>query len=486
MKRIVIMLLIACSATATISAQKKGAADTTPYNVKALFSNILKTWGSPADEVYSVNRNPNTNQMESSVKITYFVANVNTGSVRQNMHAIAEAFMKDESKAYQVLHLSPGNKEMLSLSVYNENGENATYQVRLSENEEMWLLCAKNAENPRLRDAYAIKWTLNDDKSKALGAVYQITSLRPDLYAKNMSAGIFNNGQNATAKTFRIEGRVGDDLTDSLYVVYMAPSAEELNNVADDAFVATMPVVNRRFGFSVDIDKPMVGRIRTVMPDGSLCQLWTNLDFVPGETYHITTHNGYYDGDNDYEQRVGRYSGKSLLNDLQKRGVDDQVFEVIDTIPTYHDNTPTPAPQNQGGAQRYFSESQKAQIVMKLEAVKMNMELIKQTYKSVAGELKSMRDPNKINMVFNQIIKQNKALDAKYKDIIKVLKSTNMPNHEFPNLYKEILKFYTEQSQAISEFYKEYGSYTKSARNAQNYINKLTVKYMNEMTKLMQ
>ena len=29
-----------------------------------------------------------------------------------------------------------------------------------------------------------------------------------------------------------------------------------------------MPVVNRHFSFSVEIDKPKVGRIRTVMPDG--------------------------------------------------------------------------------------------------------------------------------------------------------------------------------------------------------------------------
>ena len=296
MKRIVIMLLIACSATATISAQKKGAADTTPYNVKALFYSFLKSWGAPSDEVYSVIKNPNTNQIESSVKITYFVANVNTGSVRQDMSAIGEAFKKDESRSYQLLHLAPTNKESFSLKVINENGQSTNYLIRIKEPEEMWLLCAKNPENPKLRDAYAIKWTYNDDKSKALGAIYQITSLRPDYYEKNMSgAALLSDNKN----TFTIDGRVGYDLNDSLYVVYMADTAEELNNVKDDDYVATMPVVNKRFSFSVQLDKPKVGRIRTVMPDGSLCQLWTNLDFVPGETYRITTHNGYYDEDRD-------------------------------------------------------------------------------------------------------------------------------------------------------------------------------------------
>ena len=112
---------------------------------------------------------------------------------------------------------------------------------------------------------------------------------------------------------FRIDGRVGDDLKDSLYVFYVADNAEELNAIADDAFVSTMPVVNKRFTVDIALDKPKVGRIRTVMPDGSLCKLWTNIDIVPGETYRITTHNGWYEEDRDYENRVGRYSGKSLL-----------------------------------------------------------------------------------------------------------------------------------------------------------------------------
>ena len=214
MKRMIIMLLIACSAIVTISAesldgdQKKGKVDTTPFNVKALFYNFLKSWGASSDEVYSVIKNPNTNQIESSVKITYFVANVNTGSVRQDMSVIGDAFKKDELKAYQLLHLSPSSKESFSLKVFNENGQNANYLIRAKEPEEMWLLCAKNPENPKLRDAYAIKWTYNDNKSKALGAIYQITSLRPDIYSKNLET---------SKKTFKIVGRVDENIKDSIY-----------------------------------------------------------------------------------------------------------------------------------------------------------------------------------------------------------------------------------------------------------------------------
>ena len=479
MKRIVIMLLIACSATATISAQKKGAADTTPYNVKALFYSFLKSWGAPSDEVYSVIKNPNTNQIESSVKITYFVANVNTGSVRQDMSAIGEAFKKDESRSYQLLHLAPTNKESFSLKVINENGQSTNYLIRIKEPEEMWLLCAKNPENPKLRDAYAIKWTYNDDKSKALGAIYQITSLRPDYYEKNMSgAALLSDNKN----TFTIDGRVGYDLNDSLYVVYMADTAEELNNVKDDDYVATMPVVNKRFSFSVQLDKPKVGRIRTVMPDGSLCQLWTNLDFVPGETYRITTHNGYYDEDRDYEQRVGRYSGKSLLNNLQRRGIDDQMLVLTDEIPEEFRTVNSDPRQDWRNS---LAPQQQAQIQLKAGLVQMDIEKIKASYEAIGKELQGMRDQYKIGTIYETILKQNKDLDSKYQDVIKFTKDNHLPATEMPGLYKEILGFYNEQNQGVNEFFKNfgYGNSAKPARKLQKYLNDQMEKYIKEMEK---
>ena len=519
MKRIMILLLIACSATITASAQqKKATVDNTPYNVKALFYTFLKSWGAPSDEVYSVVKNPNTNQIESSVKITYFVANVNTGTVRQNMSAIAEAFKKDEPRSYQLLHLAPTNKESFSLSAVNENGQRTSYLIRAKEPEEMWLLCAKNPENPKLRDAYAIKWTYNNDKSKALGAIYQITSLRPDYYEQSMSGGIFNSGQDLTTKTFRIDGRVGEDLTDSLYVVYMADSAEELNDVADDAFVAKMPVVGKRFSFSVELDKRKVGRIRTVMPDGSLCQLWTNLDFVPGETYRITTHNGYYDADNDYEQRVGRYSGKSLLNDLQRRGIDDQTVEVVDTIPGYVDGdiilngvefkeaenqwgmqaipvTRGQEPANMEAWTKTITPQQQALLMFKAQSIKAGIERVKASYEPLGRIMRDtpsvLLDNNKgINQMFENITAQNKELDKNVQEFQKALFALNPPaqirQSFYADAYKEILNTFTEQNKGFTELFAKTGSLPKAAQKTQKYINKLTEKYVNEMIKGMQ
>jgi hypothetical protein len=478
MKRIFIMLLIACSAITTISADPTAATpQKKPEAVIAMLNDIIKRFGQASDQVYSVSRNPNTNQIEYSIKITKFVANVKRAPLTLNLASISSPFTKDEPLSYQTLHLTPGSTEMFALGVFVEQGEDKQYTLRDNPNQEMWLMCCKNPENPQLRDAYAIAWELNADQSQAIGTVYMITSLRPDVYMKNMSsAGLLSDNQN----TFTIDGRVGYDLTDSLYVVYMADTAEELDKVADNDYVATMPVVNKRFSFSVQLDKPKVGRIRTVMPDGSLCELWTNLDFVPGRTYRITTHNGYYDEDRDYELSVGRYSGKSLLNDLQRRGIDDQTVVVVDEVP---EEFRVVDPNSMDTWLNSLSPSNKNRFMMMAEMIKMKIERIKETYKVIGMTLNGNRDMYKIQTAFGDILKQNKELDKNYQDFIKEAKKTGLPSCEMPELYKEILKFYTEQNQGLSELYKDSITNGKPVLKLRSYLAKQTEKYLKDMEK---
>ena len=469
------MLLIACSAITTISADPSAATpQKKPEAVIAMLNDIIKRFGTTNDQVYSVSRNPNTNQIEYSVKITKFVANVKRGPLTLNIATVGSPFIKDEPLSYQMLHLTPGSTEMFALGVFVEQGEGKQYTLRDNPNQEMWLMCCKNPENPQLRDAYAIAWELNDDQSQAIGTVYMITSLRPDVYMKNMSsAGLMSDNQN----TFTIDGRVGYDLTDSLYVVYMADTAEELDKVGDNDYVATMPVVNKRFSFSVQLDKPKVGRIRTVMPDGSLCELWTNLDFVPGETYRITTHNGYYDEDRDYEQRVGRYSGKSLLNDLQRRGVDDQTFTVVDEVPEEYRTF-----ENQVG-RGANSVADNAVLFAKAELVKLHIDKVKNSYKEMSMAMTDFRSRERVQLILKQILKQNQELDEQYQQFIKYIKSTGTPVREYSDMYKEILKFYTEQNKELSGAYADSITNGKPILKLRDYLNKQTEKYMKEMEK---
>ena len=475
MKRIFIMLLIASSAITTISADPTAATpQKKPEAVIAMLNDIIKRFGQTSDQVYSVSKNPNTNQIEYSIKITKFIANVKRAPLTLNLASISSPFTKDEPLSYQTLHLTPGSTEMFALGVFVEQGEGKQYILRDNPNQEMWLMCCKNPENPQLRDAYAIAWELNEDQSQAIGTVYMITSLRPDVYMKNMSsAGLLSDNQN----TFTIDGRVGYDLTDSLYVVYMADTAEELDKVADNDYVATMPVVNKRFSFSVQLDKPKVGRIRTVMPDGSLCELWTNLDFVPGRTYRITTHNGYYDEDRDYELSVGRYSGKSLLNDMQRRGVDDQTFTVVDEVPEAYRTV-----ENQVG-RGAFTVEENAVLFAKAEYVKLHIDKVKNSYEMMSTAMTGFRSRERVQLILKQILKQNQELDEQYQQFIKYIKSTGTPVREYSDMYKEILRFYTEQNKELSGAYADSITNGKPILKLRDYLNKQTEKYMKEMEK---
>ena len=60
MKRIFIMLLIACSAITTISADPLANPQKKPETVIATLNAIIAKFGLNEGQVYSVNRNPNT------------------------------------------------------------------------------------------------------------------------------------------------------------------------------------------------------------------------------------------------------------------------------------------------------------------------------------------------------------------------------------------------------------------------------------------
>ena len=487
MKRIIIMLLIACSAITTMSADPTAAPQKKPANVIATLNAIIQKFGLNEGQIFSVNRNPNTGIMESSTKIVPFSCPTNDIKNDDVLNAVSINFQKEEPLSYQFQHIQPGSNENIYLMVIDNDGKSNNVRIRSNKRQEMWMMCTKNPENPQLRDAYAVTWELSEDKQKTVGTVYMITSLRPDVYVKNLET---------SKKTFKIEGRVDADIKDSLYNIYIANTAEELENIGDDDYVACVPVINKRFEWQTELDHPVVGRLRCIFPDGELCSAWINLDFVPGETYRITVHNGYYDEDQDYERRVGRQSGKSLLNERQSRGIDDVVVDdvvvddvvaddvAIDTIPGYNE----PVTPRQSSRWEPTPE-QTMQVEAKAMAVKANMDAIKATYASLETYFK-MKSLTGTDPIFAQITKLNKELDAKFQDFIKYLKGLDVPPTEkaektntIGDIYKEFLKFYTEQNQGFTEMYKEVGVLTKAAQKTQKYINGLTEKYLKEMSK---
>ena len=438
------MLLIACSAVTTISADSSAAPQKKPETVIFTLNAIIQKFGQNEGQVYSVNRNPNTNIIESSIKIVPFRCSANRIQNDNVMNAVAINFPKEEPLAYQFLHVQPGSNELFSLKVITNNGTNqSTQRIRTNKNQEMWLMCCKNPENPQLRDAYAIVWEHTDEIE---GTIYMISSLRPDMYEKA-----------AESRMFKIVGRVDENIKDSLYNIYIAESREALYNLEDHEYVACVPVVNKRFEWQTELTKPCVGRLRCIFPDGKLCSAWIDLDFVPGETYNITVHNGYYDEDKDYERRVGRQSGHSLIEPNAVKVEDSQSFK------------PT--------------EVQRMQLEPIVELAKMKIEEIKSLYQNLNS--KNLSWVNK-GAVFDNITKKNKELDKQFQDVIKVVKGLKFPKNEeskaWSELYKEILKFYSEQNRGLTEMSGQ-GQLPKSAQKTQETVNKIIQKYMNEMSK---
>ena len=438
------MLLIACSAITTISADPLANPQKKPETVIATLNAIIAKFGLSEGQVYSVNRNPNTSIIESSTKIVPFRCSANSMQNDNVLKAVALNFPKEEPLAYQFLHIQPGSNENFSLKVITNNGTSqGTQRIRTNKNQEMWFMCCKNPENPQLRDAYAIVWEHTDEIE---GTIYMISSLRPDMYEKA-----------AESRMFKIVGRVDENIKDSLYNIYIADSREALYNLEDHEYVACVPVVNKRFEWQTELTKPCVGRLRCIFPDGELCSAWIDLDFVPGETYNITVHNGYYDEDKDYERRVGRQSGHSLIEPNAVKVEDSQSFK------------PT--------------EVQRMQLEPITELARMKIEEIKSLYQQLRS--KNLSWVNK-GAVFDNITKKNKELDKQFQDVIKVVKGLKMSKNEeskvWSELYKEILKFYSEQNRGLTEMSGQ-GQLPKSAQKTQETVNKIIQKYMNEMSK---
>ena len=477
MKRLIIMLLIASNAAVPTLAQSKSIArkkyDLTimtnkeqqyPLRVFRLLRDIRDKFGMRQGQTYSVLKNPETGLIESAERITRFSCRV------EELLHINQVFMDDEPFSYQILHLLPGNTQQFDIKVVSADGQRSTtLPIRTESSQEMWYLATKNLENPQLRDIYAIVWETDDFNTTAEGTIYGISSLRPDLYTKNLET---------SKNTFRIDGRVGYDLTDSLYVVYMADTSEELDKQTDDAFIAYMPVKNKRFSFSVEIDKPKVGRIRTVMPDGSLCHLWTNLDFVPGETYQITTHNGYYDEDRDYERRVGRYSGKSLLNKLQIRGIDD-ISVVDDADVMIADTVAVEDVDTYLG--RILPPEEAAKVEARVKAIQADMQMIDEAFEAIKN-MPSPASSVRLEPHYKHILTLSKSIDTHFQGLTKVAKDNCLSPNEQVEMYKFIIDMYRYQNKKLNELRPI--RLTKNAQKFQKYITSQTEKYLNEMTKL--
>ena len=399
-------------------------------------------------QTYSVLKNPNTGLIESAERITRFSCLVD------ELKTIDQVFMDDEPFSYQILHLLPGNPQQFDIKVVSADGQRSkTLPIRTKPTQEMWYLAAKNLENPQLRDVYAIVWETDDIGIgiEAEGTIYGISSLRPDLYTKNVESN---------KRMFKIEGRVDENIKDSLYNIYIANTHEALNALGDNEYVACVPVVNKRFEWQTELDQPCVGRLRSIFPDGSLCSAWIDLDFVPGETYHITVHNGYYDDDVAYEQRVGRFSGKSLIAPRQESVTITGDFKFEDS--------------------KDDEEAAKTNVNARVNAILAEAKMIDETFDAI----KNMRNTSYLQLEphFKQILTLSKSIDTRFQGLANSAKDNCLSPNEQMEMYKFIIDMYRYQNKKLNEV--RTIRFTKSAQKLQKYITSQIEKYLDEMSKL--
>ena len=479
MKRLIIMLLIASSALSTAFAQKKDATWQKarplsevkyPTVVRGALNDFIQHFALAEGQSYSVNRNPVTDVLESSERVVRFRCD----TAEPMLQAVKNAYNTSEYITYQFTQIMPGGNEQFAIRVVSDGGKvNKTIPVRTKNTQEMWFLATKNLENPQLRDVYAIVW----EKKSAIdwpdmfeGTIYMISSLRPDLYTKEMDS---------SKKTFRIEGRVDANIKDSLYNIYIADTYAQLCGQSDDAYVACVPVINKRFEYQVELDHPVAGRLRCIFPDGELCSAWIDLDFVPGETYHITVHNGYYDDDMDYEHRVGRFSGKSLI---RSSATVDEPRESVRTIADPIEQVQLPQAEK---TKESVNRAVEVQMQFRAGKIEADMVVLKALYQQL-DPAKRIEFP--MDLTFDQILNKNKVIESEFAEMIKLVGKdvvSDKDKIEFcTHIYKKALELIIEQNKILSEASRIIG-FPKSGRKLQTYLEKLSDKYMNALTKLM-
>ncbi len=459
MKRLIIMLLILGNAAAPALAQSKSKEqkkyDLTimtnkeqkyPLRVFRLLKSIRDKFGMKEGQTYSVLKNPDTGLLESAERITHFICLVD------ELKTIDQVYMDDEPFSYQILHLLPGNTQQFDIKVVSADGQRSkTLPIRTKPTQEMWYLAAKNLENPQLRDAYAIVWETDAFDTKAEGTIYGISSLRPDLYTKNVES---------SKRMFKIEGRVDENIKDSLYNIYIANTHEALNALGDNEYVACVPVVNKRFEWQTELDHPCVGRLRCIFPDGSLCSAWIDLDFVPGETYHITVHNGYYDDDVAYEQRVGRFSGKSLLQPRQEIRTDDS--------------------EDNKDSDLGIPPEEEAKMEARVNAIRADAQIIDETFDAIKNT-PYPANGDQLESLYKKILTLSKSIDTHFQGLAKTVKDNCLSLNEQMEMYKFILDMYRDQNRKLNEASSVH--HNKSAQKLQKYITSQIEKYLGEMTK---
>lgn len=90
---------------------------------------------------------------------------------------------------------------------------------------------------------------------------------------------------------FVLDISVDENILDSCYNIYLSDEYLHIDGETPDT---CLQVVDKKCQLRIPLTKVIAGRVRCIFPGNELCSAWINLFFVPGETVHLTVHNGFF------------------------------------------------------------------------------------------------------------------------------------------------------------------------------------------------
>ncbi len=201
------------------------------------------------------------------------------------LNALLKAFVTDEKNGYQYVHELPNKGQLYSVSI----NDHRTI-TRKSIAQEFYMLCAKNFDNPRLRDMYAIAFVKKSDGNKDIceGSVFKIRSKRPD-YTEAEANDV------PKWQEFTLDGILDKEFRDSIKYVRFRGFNPNRSTVANTQHYRWRePVYRGHFVYKDKFNKITDLEISYIYANGKLSP-WQTIKCTPGTTLYVNLHRNGYD-----------------------------------------------------------------------------------------------------------------------------------------------------------------------------------------------
>lgn len=225
MKQNILIMIIACCAAMTANAATDNANTKDPQRLKAALCALYDKYGDKSTMTQQTVTNPDTDMMEESTLIIPVKVPKDDPLLQETI----SAFEQDKNCGYQYYHVSPEVKLNVVITI---NTTEIIPREKISQ--EMWLLNAKNPNNPALRDNYTLVLDSCIGNIR-MGKVYLITSMRP------------NNSRETPTGPFSITINDGENSINTQSAQYALDSYKRMLTMINDQ-IETTNLQSARFG----------------------------------------------------------------------------------------------------------------------------------------------------------------------------------------------------------------------------------------------